>query len=252
MSKAREISDLLNKIKFEKQMSDELLTGWREAQKVDTDSKEYMRVKMDLLESREQIQDSLNKVIEETNKINEEIAALKEDNRKIVEQGKDAIKSSAPSLEAISSILHTFMNFNPNISVAVVSTFFTIAMREGLRMTDYVEMTGLPKSTISRHLLELGPATVSYTKGMGLIEITAPHTYGAKGLFIDTENDPSNFGEYPNTHDDKFYTKSEQDNREKQRAKGRVFILSRKGLGLLDVIQKRNKTAVNNFMRSVS
>ena len=39
-------------------------------------------------------------------------------------------------------------------------------------------MTGLPKSTISRHLLELGPATVSYTKGMGLIEITSPKRFG--------------------------------------------------------------------------
>ena len=42
-------------------------------------------------------------------------------------------------------------------------------------MTDYVAMTGLPKSTISRHLLELGPTTVSYTRGMGLIEITSPN-----------------------------------------------------------------------------
>ena len=49
-----------------------------------------------------------------------------------------------------------------------------------------------------------------------------------------------------------FHTKAEQDKREKQRQKGRVFILSRKGLGLLDVIQKRNMNAVNNFMSSVT
>ena len=51
---------------------------------------------------------------------------------------------------------------------------------------------------------------------------------------------------------DDMFTKTEQDNREKQRAKGRVFILSRKGLGLLDVIKSKKLDAVNNFMRSVS
>tara|TARA_E500000331_G_scaffold40535_1_gene33518 strand:- start:116 stop:883 length:768 start_codon:yes stop_codon:yes gene_type:complete len=253
MSKAREISELLNKIKFEKQMSDELLTGWREAQNVATDSKEYMRVKMDLLESREKIQDTLNKVVAETQKITDEISALKEDNRKIVEQGKDAIKSSTPSLEAIQSILHAFMSYNANISVAVVSTFMTIALNEGRRMTDYVEMTGLPKSTISRHLLELGPSTVSYTKGMGLIEITSPNTgFDTVDWSVDLEEDPNRYGEYPSRYNDMFHTKAEQDKREKQRQKGRVFILSRKGLGLLDVIQKRNMNAVNNFMSSVT
>ena len=92
--------------------------------------------------------------------------------RETIEKGRNAIENSAPSLEAIQSILHQFMKYNANISIAVVSTFFTIAMNEGLRMTDYVAMTGLPKSTMSRHLLELGPATVSYTRGMGLIEIS--------------------------------------------------------------------------------
>ena len=49
-------------------------------------------------------------------------------------------------------------NFNANISVPVVYKFITIALNEGRRMIHYVEMTGLLKSTISRHLLELGLA----------------------------------------------------------------------------------------------
>ena len=46
-------------------------------------------------------------------------------------------------------------NFNANISVAVVYKFITIALNEGRRMIHFVEMTGILKSTISRHLLEL-------------------------------------------------------------------------------------------------
>ena len=137
------------------------------------------------------------------------------------------------------------MSYNANISVAVVSTFMTIALNEGRRMTDYVEMTGLPKSTISRRLLELENfQQVSYTKGMGLIEITSPNVgLDTSDYFpdVDGEEDPDRYGEYPSRYNDMFHTKAEQDNREKERAKGRVFILSRKGLGLLDVIQKRNK-----------
>ena len=46
-----------------------------------------------------------------------------------IEKGRNAIENSAPSLEAIQSILHQFMSYNANISVAVVSTFMTIAYK---------------------------------------------------------------------------------------------------------------------------
>ena len=256
MSKSRELADLINNLKnFQKKTDEEFFQEVKEKQKEFSESKEFMRYKMNMLENRSEFQEMMDKLKVEQDKIKEQLDRLNQRREETIEKGRNAIENSAPSLQAIQSILHQFMSYNANISVAVVSTFMTIALNEGRRMTDYVEMTGLPKSTISRHLLELGPATVSYTKGMGLIEITSPNTgFDTNDYFpdVDGEEDPDRYGEYPSRYNDMFHTKAEQDNREKQRAKGRVFILSRKGLGLLDVIQKRNKTAVNNFMRSVS
>ena len=243
MSKARELADLMNKLKFEDKMQDELLSGWSKAQNVKPDSKEYLRVKMDLLEQRSKIQQQIFEIEREQENLKADILALREGKTKVLEQAKKAINKTTPSLDAIGSILLTFLKYNPNITVATVSTFFTIALYEGKRMTDYVDMTGLPKSTISRHLLELGPATVSYTKGMGLIEITSPrlwHPFSPDGQ------------EYLPREEDRYLTKDKQDEREKLRANAKVFVLSRSGQELLGKIEQINDEAVNNFMRSVN
>ena len=89
---------------------------------------------MNMLENRSEFQEMMDKLKVEQDKIKAFNAAREE----TIEKGRNAIENSAPSLEAIQSILHQFMSYNANISVAVVSTFMTIALNEGLRMTDYV------------------------------------------------------------------------------------------------------------------
>ena len=56
-----------------------------------------------------------------------------------------------------------------NINMAV--TFLTVAAFPGRPLREYEEMLGHPSSTMSRHLLDLGPRNRRKEAGLGLVDI---------------------------------------------------------------------------------
>lgn len=77
-------------------------------------------------------------------------------------------------------------------SVAQVQTFLYVAINEGCSLTDIARETGWSQSTLSRHLLDLGPVFRDKTPGYQLIQIerdisnlrTNVYTLTAKGKLL--------------------------------------------------------------------
>lgn len=75
------------------------------------------------------------------------------------------------ALRRAQEIISTFVSINDTIPVRMVHTLFTVALNEGLSLVDYMRLAGAPQSTMSRHLLDLGPVNRDRRPGYGLIQI---------------------------------------------------------------------------------
>jgi len=54
-------------------------------------------------------------------------------------------------------------------SSLALSAFLAVAQEEGLSVTEYAKRVGVPKSTMSTHLLEIGDRNRKKEKGVGLV-----------------------------------------------------------------------------------
>jgi DNA-binding MarR family transcriptional regulator len=70
------------------------------------------------------------------------------------------------TLKSASALLKAFHEAHPLMSFQMAHTFIAVALDEGKSMSEYALKLGLPQSTVSRHLLDLGPR--NRKKGPGL------------------------------------------------------------------------------------
>ena len=99
MSKSRELADLINNLKnFQKKTDEEFFQEVKEKQKEFSESKEFMRYKMNMLENRSEFQEMMDKLTLEQNKIKEQLDRLNQRREETIEKGRNAIENSAPSL----------------------------------------------------------------------------------------------------------------------------------------------------------
>lgn len=73
-------------------------------------------------------------------------------------------------LNVLNLILGEFRALKETASVAQVQTFLYVAINEGCSLTDIAKATGWSQSTLSRHLLDLGPVFRDKTPGYQLIQ----------------------------------------------------------------------------------
>ena len=131
---------------------------------------------------------SIRFIGEDKKHLENRIKQLEVKQREILNKSLETINNQQASVYSIDNILKQFIRYNENISVSMVRTFLAVAMDEGLRMTQYCQKTGFAKSTVSRHLFELGffKDGNGKGKGMGLIQI---NNVGANLSLLDkTEN----------------------------------------------------------------
>ena len=62
-----------------------------------------------------------------------------------------------------------FREVHSPMSIQMARTFITVALDEGKSMSEYGQKTGLPQSTISRHLLDLGERNRKKEPGLNLV-----------------------------------------------------------------------------------
>ena len=82
---------------------------------------------------------------------------------------KPIITAGQRRLKTLNLLLQEFVEIKPSANVAQVQTFLIVAIHEGCSLTDIVKTTGWSQSTISRHLLDLGPFLRDKSPGFGLI-----------------------------------------------------------------------------------
>ena len=72
----------------------------RKSEKEFSESKEFMRYKMNMLENRSEFQEMMDKLTVEQDKIKEQLDRLNQRREETIEKGRNAIENSAPSLQA--------------------------------------------------------------------------------------------------------------------------------------------------------
>jgi len=77
---------------------------------------------------------------------------------------------STRELARLRSALGALQAINANMSVQSAISFLFLAQFEGHSLREYSEMLDVPQSTMSRHLLDLGPRLRDMSPGYGLIE----------------------------------------------------------------------------------
>lgn len=78
----------------------------------------------------------------------------------------------------VSDIIHAacinalmeFCRIQPDMPVSRMLTFLAVAQEEGLGVREYGRATGTPPTTMTRHLLDLGPMNRSREPGLGLLQ----------------------------------------------------------------------------------
>ena len=66
--------------------------------------------------------------------------------------------------------IETLRKHDAAMPVGMAQTFILVALNEGLSMREYRDMAGVPQSTMSRQLLDLGERNRQMGPGLGLIE----------------------------------------------------------------------------------
>lgn len=72
-------------------------------------------------------------------------------------------------LNKLAMVFQTMQEIDEAMPIQVALTFLMVAMNEGCSMTDIWKHTGWAQSTVSRHLLDLGPKDRHHKPGFGLI-----------------------------------------------------------------------------------
>lgn len=76
----------------------------------------------------------------------------------------------AKELRKLVRALQQFTLLNPTISAQTIITFLHVASDEGRSVSDYVEQTGFPQSSVSRQLNDLGRLNKQREEGLMLLD----------------------------------------------------------------------------------
>lgn len=91
----------------------------------------------------------------------------------------------AKELRKLIKAIQQFTLLHPSISAQTILAFLHVAADEGRTVTDYVEATRLPQSTLSRQLNDLGRLNKSREEGLMLIDDRfAPESLKEKQKFL--------------------------------------------------------------------
>lgn len=66
--------------------------------------------------------------------------------------------------------MKVFKLLNDRMPLQYVLSFLAVATDEGNSVTYYAEKLGINQTTMSRHLLDIGPSNRNHTEGYGLID----------------------------------------------------------------------------------
>jgi DNA-binding MarR family transcriptional regulator len=80
--------------------------------------------------------------------------------------GKFSIRGD--TISRLRRVLETLQAVD-DFTISAVRSFLTVAMFEGRSLREYMDLTDLPQSTMSRHLLDLGPMNRKREPGLMLI-----------------------------------------------------------------------------------
>ena len=94
------------------------------------------------------------------------------------EKNKGSGKTGKQALVALKSVLRWATGQSSKITASQIITLLTVAQYEGQKLSFYVDKTGQLKSTVSRHMLEMGQPTKLY-KGLDWIDVR-PHPHDAR------------------------------------------------------------------------
>lgn len=83
--------------------------------------------------------------------------------------GRDSVPLDRSVLRIICDAMEDFREVSATMPVTQVQMFLTVALNEGLSLTELSEITDLKKSTASRYLLDLSDRTRAGGPGFGLI-----------------------------------------------------------------------------------
>ncbi len=67
-------------------------------------------------------------------------------------------------------VLEEFSRHYPNCPIQIAHTFLLVVLNEGKSMRELGDIAGLPQSTMSRHLLDLGPRNRWKEPGLKLVK----------------------------------------------------------------------------------
>lgn len=74
------------------------------------------------------------------------------------------------ALQRVLRSLKVFKVLNERMPMNYVLSFMVVAVDEGKSVTEYAQMLGVNNTTMSRHLLDIGPFNRNHEEGYGLIE----------------------------------------------------------------------------------
>ena len=79
-------------------------------------------------------------------------------------------EEEAKVLKGLERALMAFRLLNDTMPLQYVITFLAVATDEGKGVKDYAERLGVNSTTMSRHLLDIGPRNRQMTDGYGLVQ----------------------------------------------------------------------------------
>lgn len=82
-------------------------------------------------------------------------------------------KNELKAIGRLINSLKTFKLMKETMPLQYVLSFLAVASDEGKGVKDYAEMLGVNATTMSRHLLDIGPRNREMTEGYGLIQYRA-------------------------------------------------------------------------------
>jgi DNA-binding MarR family transcriptional regulator len=72
-------------------------------------------------------------------------------------------------LNAVLSVLDAFRVIRPDMPATHIYSFLTVALEEGLGVYEYARRAGIPQTTMTRHLRDLGSMDRKRQPGLGLL-----------------------------------------------------------------------------------
>ena len=149
------------------------------------------------------------------------------------------------TMRGLSTILDKLLIVYPQMTVSMLKVFITVCQYPGLSLSDYCGKTGMARSTVSRHLLHLGP---KINKGKAKSSITAQEEAAKKYDFMDRGHDIEEGGGYTKGLDLIRYGKSMD-------GVSNFYAPSEKGSSLLKLIKENIYASLHaiyedNFLRA--